>query len=346
MFHKLRRIARRSKSLLVAFTIYKNWKTRKRFRRGEIESFHGSSHAGKTVSESLAYIETQFSDYLKYGSLSFDSLAGKRILELGFGDNLGVALKFLSAGAEQVVCIDKFYSARDAHYEVEIYRALRETLTEAARNHFDEAISLSNGFTPNPERLRCINGLGLERAVQDLADFQKPFDLVISRAVIEEIFQPDALFKAIDSVLAPGGYMLHKIDLSDYGMFRENDMHPLTFLTISNRTYRMMASDSGIPNRKRVGYYRDQVERLGYESKIFITSILGKGTLEPHQETVKINKDYSSSTLDLINQIRPSLDESFRALPDEELMVEGIFLVARKGTNAKAAESVQVVPQS
>jgi hypothetical protein len=178
--------------------------------------------------------------------------------------------------------------------------------------------------------LICINGVELERGVQDLADLQRPFDLVISRAVIEEIYQPDDLFIAIDRVLAPGGQMLHKIDLSDYGMFREVDMHPLTFLTISDRVYRMMASDSGIPNRKRIGYYRDQLERLGYESRFFITSILGKGTLEPHKEALTLNEDYSGSTLDLISQIRPALDDSFRTLPEEELMIEGIFLVAQK----------------
>lgn len=331
MLHKLKRTARRSKSLLIAFTIYKNWQTRRRFRHGQIESFHGSSHSGKTVLQSLTYIETQFSDYLKYGSLSDQSLLGKRVLELGFGDNLGVALKFVTAGAEQVVCIDKFYSARDPSYELEIYRALRAKLTNGAKKLFDDAILLNDGFTLNPARLICVNGVELERGVQNLADLQRPFDLVISRAVIEEIYQPDELFKALDTVLAPGGYMLHKIDLSDYGMFRENDMHPLTFLTISDRVYRMMASDSGIPNRKRMGYYRDQLDRLGYKTKFFITSVLGKGTLEPHKETVRLEEDYFGSTLDLISQIRSSLDVSFRDLSDEELMVEGIFLVAQKG---------------
>ncbi|MGH9962755.1 MAG: hypothetical protein ACREBC_37505, partial [Pyrinomonadaceae bacterium] len=216
------------------------------------------------------------------------------------------------------------------------YRALRGTLTTAEKELFDEAISLNNRFKLNPARLKSINGVALERAVQDLADFQKPFDLVISRAVIEEVYQPDELFKAIDTVHVPGGYMLHKIDLSDYGMFRENDMHPLTFLTISDRVYRMMASDSGIPNRKRIGYYRDQLEGLGYRSRFLITSILGKGTIEPHKETVEMNKDYSVSTVELINQIRPALDDSFKALPDEELMVEGIFLVAQKPNGSEA----------
>ena len=343
MLTTLKRTAKRSKSLLVAFIIYKNWQTRRRFSRGEIESFHGSSHSAKTLQESGAYIEEQFSDYLKYGSLSFEFLASKRILELGFGDNLGVALKFLAAGAKQVVCIDKFYSARNAEYEREIYLALRATLANGAKKLFDDAISLSNGITLNPARLKCMNGVALERGVQELAELQEPFDLAISRAVVEEIYHPDEVFKSIDKVLVPGGYMLHKIDLSDYGMFRENGMHPLTFLTISERVYRLMASDSGIPNRHRIGYYREQLNKLGYESRYFITSVLGQGTIEPHKEAVRLNEDYSGSTLELISQIRPALDDTFRVLPDEELMVEGIFLVAQKPVYSAMGDSGQGV---
>jgi len=326
----LKRKARRSKSLLIAFMIYKNWRTRRRFRRGAIESFHGSTHTNKRLDESLAYIDEQFYDYLRYGSIQISELRGKRILELGFGDNVGVALMFLASGAEQVVCIDKFYSARNESYECAIYTALRQRLNETEKESFDDAISLEAGITLNDARLKRINGIDLETAVHDLTALKGGFDLVVSRAVIEEIYQPERLFRAIDKVLKPGGRMLHKIDLSDYGMFGENGMHPLTFLTISEACYRLMASDSGIPNRRRMGYYQQQVKELKYSGRLFITSILGQGTIEPHKEIVKENEDYSKVTLDLIHQIRPKLDESFSALPDEELMVEGIFLIAQK----------------
>ena len=330
MLGTLKRTARRSKSLLIAFMIYKNWQTRRRFSRGQIESFHGSTHANKSLDESLSYIEEQFRDYLRYGSIGTSEVRGKRILELGFGDNLGVGLMFLAAGADQVVGIDKFYSARNESYELAVYTALRERLNEKEKQLFDDAISLEGGITLNDARLKRINGIDVETAIRDLSELKSGFDLIVSRAVIEEIYQPDTLFRAIDRVLKPGGSMLHKIDLSDYGMFGENGMHPLTFLTISEPCYRLMASDSGIPNRKRMGYYQRQVKELKYSGRFFITSILGLGTIEPHKETVKENEDYSTVTLDLIHQIRPKLDESFKGLTDEELMVEGIFLIGQK----------------
>lgn len=80
--------------------------------------------------------------------------------------------------------------------------------------------------------------------------------------------------------------MLHKIDLSDPGLFRANGMNPLTFLTISDSVYRLMAIDSGKPNRKLMSYYRQVMDRLGYKAELLVTGIIrvgecGKGICIP-----------------------------------------------------------------
>ncbi|MGI8731735.1 MAG: hypothetical protein ACR2LM_00335 [Pyrinomonadaceae bacterium] len=46
-----------------------------------------------------------------------------KVFELGFGDNVGVALKFIAAGATKVVCLDKFYSKRNLEQQRKIYLA-------------------------------------------------------------------------------------------------------------------------------------------------------------------------------------------------------------------------------
>ncbi len=97
-----------------------------------------------------------------------------------------------------------------------------------------------------------------------------------------------------------------------------------------------MASDSGIPNRLRIGYYRGQMEKLGYEAKFFITGIIGKGTVEPHKEEIRINEDYFKSSLDMVALIRPKLSGAYQRLTDEELIIDGIFLVARKVTRSNS----------
>ncbi|MGH9872028.1 MAG: methyltransferase domain-containing protein [Pyrinomonadaceae bacterium] len=332
MLRSLKERLRRSKRALIAYKIFDNLRFKWRLRSGDSRSLHGSTHSLilKGVLESVEYINLQVEDYLRYSGLSSERLANKRVLELGYGDNVGVALRFLASGGEQVVCLDKFNSQRDVEHELRIYRALRETLSSEERSRFDEAISLDDGIQMNPYRLRCISGIQLETAIESLTELSKSFDLIVSRAVLEEIYNPDSLFTAADKVLASGGHMLHKIDLRDYGIFSEGGMHPLTFLTIPNFVYRLMASDSGIPNRKLIAYYRDKVKALGYDAKVFITSIIGSGPLAEPRENVRLGVDYSESTQNLVEGIRSSLARDFRRMPVDELIVDGIFLVARK----------------
>lgn len=335
----MKRWARRSKWLIVAYKVYQNWLMRRRFASGIIDSDHGSSHRGKSVAQSLSYIEEQFTDYLRYGGLSSPQLTGKTILELGFGDNAGVALKFLAAGAAKVVCVDKFFSRRDTAREQKIYLGLRESLQPEQRVRFDSAVKLDDGITFNETKLRLINGIDLEQAASVLASEKIEFDLIISRAVIEEIFEPSRMFAAADNLLAPAGLALHKIDLSDYGIFSDGGMHPLTFLTIPDSIYRLMAKDSGIPNRKLMGYYRREMERLGYSTRFLITGTVNRAPLVPHKEHLEPGVDFAPETVALIEEIRPRLCKEFRDLPLEELLISGIFLLSEKPAQAQMLQA-------
>src|SRR6266550_5420120 len=332
----MKRWARKSKHLIIAYKIFQNWQMRRRFASGDSETEHGSTHSRKTLDESLRYIEEQFQDYLTYGKLGSDQLRGKKILELGFGDNVGVALRFLSAGAAKVICIDKFSSKRDEARERDIYSALREKLSRDERERFDEAVDLADGISFDASRISYIRGRDLEPASKALQIPEGFFDIIISRAVIEEIYDPAAVLAEADKLLAPGGLMLHKIDLSDYGIFTDGGMHPLTFLTISESVYRLMASDSGIPNRKLIGYYRKRMRELDYDAGFFVTSIVGHGPVVPHKEIMGLDNGYFRSALPVINEIRPKLCRAYQQLPDEELMIQGVFIAARKPARTEA----------
>ncbi|HYG82726.1 MAG TPA: methyltransferase domain-containing protein [Pyrinomonadaceae bacterium] len=331
MKDQLKNMATKSKTALVAYKIYHNWQFKRRFASGDTESLHGSTHSHIPLADSISYINTQFDDYLRYGELSPADLSGKRIFELGFGDNVGVALRFLAAGAGQVVCLDKFYSKRDKEHEREIYLALRETLGGDERRRFDEAVDLSEGIKTDPLKIRCIYGVDVEEAGE--LKTAEPFDFALSRGAIQDIFEPEAALRAMDRILKPGGLMLHKIDLSDQGMFRLYGMNPLTFLTIPDSVYRLMAEGSGKPNRKKMSYYRRLLEEMGYDVKMLITDIIGRGgrgDLSPHKEKIALGVDYSDETLALVRDIRPKLSPGYRKMSDEELLVDGIFVVARK----------------
>lgn len=320
--------AKQSKTALILYSIYRNWMMKQR-----ASSSLGSTHSRKNLSQSVSYIDTQFNDYLFHLGITPGELAGKRVLEVGFGDNIGVGLRFIAAGAEFVACIDKFYASRNRDQEREIYSALRDTLDDASKARFDDAIELTDALPLNPERIMCVYGVDVGNAEQ-LAQ-QKPFDLVVSRAVLTQIYDPDETIEGMDRLLAPGGFMLHKIDLSDQGLFRDHDLNPLTFLTIPEWQYRLMAEGSGGSNRKPISYYKQKLEALGYEVKVLVTDVIGrrgKGDLAPVElDTLDaIDSSHLEKAFALVRDIRPQLAPEFRQLSDRELIVDGIFVVARK----------------
>lgn len=319
---------KRSKIGIVTRHCYRNWRIRKRFKSGDYQTPSNLGYTG-LLQDEVTYIKTVLSDYLTYAGLSAEAIREKRILEIGPGHSLGLALRLLSLGATQVVSIDKFYSLLDEKEQNKIYKVLRGELTDQEKVQFDQVINLEGQNKKIPERLTYLYGRGIDE-VRPLHD-QDPFDFIVSRAVLEEISDLNSSFSAMDQLLVPGGIMIHKIDLRDYSMFSSYGMHPLTFLTIPERIYQWMTKDSIYPKRRLVDYYRDKMKDLGYEAKIFITHIVGKEEeVIPHKETIELGIDYFQSTLDLISQIRPKLDKDFKRLNDETLMIAGIFLVAKK----------------
>jgi SAM-dependent methyltransferase len=335
----LKKIAGQSKTLIIAHRIYDNWRRRRAFKSGNTINAYGSTHEFWSLEKSVNYINLVYDEYLKYAGVGPDALRGKRILELGPGDNFGVALKFLAAGAAKVVALDKFYSERNVEQQTRIYRELRNQLSPGDASVFDECIKLNDEIVLNEERLEYIYGHGVEEADQILAPGS--FDFIVSRAVIHNVYDIERGFAAMDRLLAPGGYMLHKIDLSDENMFSSRGMHPLTFLTIPERLYYLMASDSGKPNRRLISDYREQLKKRGYDTKILITTVLGAGPLVPHKEQIEQGVDYSEKTLSLIREIRPRLAAPFRDRSDAELAATGIFLVAQKAQKCSSHKKAQ-----
>jgi SAM-dependent methyltransferase len=325
----LKKIAAQSKTLIIAHRIFDNWRRRRAFKAGNTVSAYGSTHEHWSLEKSVSYIDLVYREYIEYSGLTPEAFRGRRILEVGPGDNFGVALKFLAvAGAEKVVCLDKFYSERNVDQQTRIYQELRKQLNADEAKVFDESIKLEKGIDLNPERVQYIYGHGVEEADQILEPGS--FNFILSRAVIHNVYDIERGFEAMDRLLAPGGYMLHKIDLSDENMFSSRGMHPLTFLTIPERIYFLMARDSGKPNRKLIGDYREQMVKRGYDTKILISTVLGEGPLPQYKETIEQGVDYGNKTVSLINEIRSNLAAPYRKRSEAELATTGIFLVGTK----------------
>lgn len=324
--------------LRIATIIASSWRTRLRFALGGNSGFTGLTHTKLNIGESLAYIDRVFSEYLQYGGLSPASLQNARVLEIGPGDNLGVALRFLAAGASKVVCLDKFdyRSSGDVESQSKIYRALRDTLSASEKANFDAALNLENGIVFAAEKLRCTYGSGVEDCGGVLRGEQ--FDLILSRAVLHEVFEIDAAFATMDKLLVPGGRMVHQIDLRDYRMFTALDLHPREFLAVPEFLYTQMVKGAARPNRRMMNYYRSKMRELGYDEQLYISGLVSRHDPNyehmeefiPYKTTLEFGTDYGPEHLAMNAEIRPRLLAPFRDLTDEELLAGAIMLGARK----------------
>jgi SAM-dependent methyltransferase len=328
---------RKPRWLIIAANLWHNLVAKYRFLSGTLDSEIGATHLGWSTPQSVAYINRVFEDYLKYGGIDANALRGKRILEIGPGDNLGVALRFYAAGASQVVCLDKFRATRVPEQQIAIYRSLRNELDHPERARYDEAISLDSGVTVNQGAVHYVYGVAAEAADHVLE--QESFDLIVSRAVMWEIYELDKALIDLDRLLRPGGAMIHKIACLDW-MFRQEGYHPLEFMTVSDPIYRLMTRDSGKSNRRTIDYYRRALGHLGYSAAFHIVRVVaGEGEFPPRTTSLIKGVHYSEETLRLLREIRPRLTPQFRALSDEDLMVEDMFLVAMKTSPRASVEA-------
>lgn len=280
------------------------------------------------VDRAVDYTVTVYNDYFKYGNLKVEDFKDKVVLELGPGDNLGVAIRFLCSGVAKFYCIEKFPGTPLSDYNIKVYLALRERLSPEEQKEFDNIVDVElKRF--NPDRLIYIYGKGAEEAK---SLFSKGFfDFIISRGVLQDIVDLEYIFDVMDWLLKPGGMLLHKVELRDYAVFNTRKIHPLSFLTVPDWLWDMMTSELPRPNRRRVNSYRENLDRLGYEYKLYITHIIGKDKeFDSLKEHLIEGEDYSSKELELVNEIRERLLPRYRALPTEDLLISGIFIVAKK----------------
>lgn len=295
----------------------------------------GASHAELTIGQSLRAIDRTYHRYLFYGDLAPSDVLGKRVLEVGPGDNLGVALRFLLDGAREVVALDRFFSRRNPAAETAIYRAMqqafpgRDRLFEALIELAASSYTSGSRLSVDGQTLVYVHGVPLEAAPESLTP---GFDLIASMAVFEHIGDVEAGLTAIDRLLARGGLSLHEIDLRDHGMFSLSGHHPLTFLTIPPRLWRLMTSHvPGAPNRVHVDRYRRWLDRHGYEYRINVNQVLGEPALgEQWRLRIDQQRDLRCQTVRALASIRPRLLEAYRRLPDEDLLTAGVFLRARR----------------
>jgi SAM-dependent methyltransferase len=302
----LARLVRRSHALTCVYYLMDDWRARRRLASGRIETRSGRRHADLDLDASLAYVRSVVDDYLGYAGR--DRFAG-RLAEIGPGDSLAAAALALMRGAREVHTVDRYRTTRDSAREATILHAL-------CTDHGHDPVLV--------ERVHEHAGSPAETffARTDLT-----FDWIVSRAVLEHLYDPIAALDAMAARLAPGGVLVHRIDLRDHGMF---DGHPLTFLTVPDRLYHAMTVGSGRPNRVLAPEYAAWLRRSGLTGSVRISRLAGRaGTVDPAPWDA-LDAAARREALATVATIRPRLAARYQGLPDEDLAVAGIVLVAER----------------
>lgn len=326
---RLKRFLKHSKWATVVGRIVRDrsWMLRERFGLGNPTGAMGATHRNYSVEQSVDYIDRVFEDYLRYAEITPGDLAGKSVLELGPGDSYGVALRFLAAGAAKVQTVDRVVAWRDPEYQRQVYTALLARLQPAERERAEAVLTMNGTLSFDEQRLRRREGVPIEEAASELEPGS--FDLIVSRAVVEHIYDTDTAFAQMQRLLRADGTLAHKIDMRDHGLFSGEGLHPLTFLTIPEPLYRMMVENTGQPNRKLLPYYRQLMTSLGFQARFWITHLAGReAELKPHVETVAA--DDLAGPEALAEEIRDKLRRPYRSMSAADLAVSGAFLIARR----------------
>ena len=294
---------------------------------GQISTPYVGSQYTADLPDALTVIDGTFETYSRHTEIS--GLNGARVLELGPGHNIGIALRFIGEGASTVVCVDKFVPFQDSPFHRILYSAVRARLDEQGRRRFDGALRIEPSLQIYEPRLRYLFGRDFTEATAPLP--QGTFDLIVSNAVVQEIYGAAAAFEAMDRLLAPGGRMIHVIDLRDYSFFAKHGFHPLEFVTVPDPIYRRMVECVGQSNRRLITDYRETMAALAYTATIEVTWVIGAARgLETFTTALVRGLHYSEETAALIETIRPRLLERYRRMAQEELAAGGILLVATK----------------
>lgn len=306
--------------LTCAYYVVDNASTRFRGYTGDIETDSGTAHLGRSIESSLAYIEEVFNDYKRYSGVS--QFSGN-VAEVGPGDNCGVGLMCLADGCTSVDLVDRFYSKRDAEQHAGIYRALIERYPDRFAKLGDLDVNDETTF----RGLRRYYG---ERAAAETF-FSEPdrYRFIVSRAVLEHVYDPRLAIERMVSALKQGGLMLHKVDFRDHSMFSDN-MHELKFFEVPDFLYLRMTRDTGRPNRVLIDTYRRVLEDVAPDHEILVTRLAGVGDIDPHLPYDRIDAGRRKTSVDYVRSVRSKFAKSLRAISDEDLSVAGIFLVARK----------------
>jgi SAM-dependent methyltransferase len=246
------------------------WLYKRRVQRPELDPGLPVNHRKRDCSEEkiredVAYALGVGNSLVKAIRVLGVPLAGKTVLEIGPGINMGCSMILAAYGAKPVV-VDRFLAPWDREYHGKFYARLRQELSAidpTADMRPLTALIETRGYTD-----RAIHRVSasLEKAPLPEASC----DFIWSNAVLEHVYDLDDSFRCLYRLTKPGGYNLHQVDFRDHRNFDK----PLEYLLFSDEdfqtTFENAHSDCG--NRWRLEEMTDRLVGAGFEVVDFIAT--------------------------------------------------------------------------
>ena len=205
------------------------------------------------------HVVEQWIDHLKKYTNNTYSLAGKNVLELGPGSDLGIGIYLLAKGCSQYNACDvndlmKF--TPDSFYE-QLFLKLKDTDVKMDVDYLKKQLS------------KAKNGVfsQLNYVVRDDFDIVSAFgestvDLVFSQAAFEHFDDIKSTVSLLSKVCKPGTILIAEIDLKTHSRWIR-DKDPNNIYRYPQWVYNAFRF-RGIPNRVRPFQYKEAFETSGW----------------------------------------------------------------------------------
>ncbi len=199
-------------------------------------------------------------------------LLDQRVLVVGVGSTFGFALLLLALGAKKVVCIDPFLRTTDRLAEERFSETLAASIPwPAARARAEAHMAMAKarqfpeGFLIDGDKIR-FHRVALEPQGGAL-DGEGPFDLIISNAVLEHLYDVDLAMRRFKQLLSTTGGMAHGFAFMSHELFSR--VHSQQYLTSAPWLWRLMTSNGSPPNRMSLSHFRRAASSAGFSTATF-----------------------------------------------------------------------------
>jgi SAM-dependent methyltransferase len=222
------------------------------------------SETARCIEYDIHVVEHWLLHLRKYTHSTY-TLAGKNILELGPGSDLGIGIYLLANGCSQYNACDVndlMKSTPDSFYE-ELFKKLEsidiQTDIHSLKRIIEEKGSLSQLNYVVRNDFDIVSAFGI-----------KTVDLVFSQAAFEHFDDIEITIAQLSAVCKPGAMLVAEIDLKTHSRWI-GDKDPNNIYRYPNYLYKAFWF-RGIPNRVRPFQYKEAFERFGW-TNILITPL-------------------------------------------------------------------------